>query len=70
MYGNGGPLLPEKRKGKLSRLLCELSSDEDEVAEEGDHDVGPQSSWLKELTFTFTLLLPLLMACLLFSGGG
>ncbi|KIK92388.1 hypothetical protein PAXRUDRAFT_147448, partial [Paxillus rubicundulus Ve08.2h10] len=47
MYGNGGPSLPEKKKGKLPQLLCELSSDKDEVAE-GDHDVDPQSPWLKE----------------------
>jgi len=48
MYGDGGLLLPAKRKGKLSHLLHKLSSDEDEVAEEGDHDVDPQSPWLKE----------------------
>lgn len=49
MYGDDGPLLPAKRKGKLSCLLRELSSDEDEVAEKGDHDVDPQSPWLNEL---------------------
>ncbi|KAF9235592.1 hypothetical protein BU15DRAFT_77821 [Melanogaster broomeanus] len=48
MYDDGGPFLPEKKKGKLPQLLCELSSDEDEIAEEEDHDVDPQSPWLKE----------------------
>ncbi|KIK78221.1 hypothetical protein PAXRUDRAFT_164595, partial [Paxillus rubicundulus Ve08.2h10] len=48
MYGDGGPLLPEKKKDKLPQVLHELSSDEDEIAEEEDHDVDPQSPWLKE----------------------
>ncbi|KAF9224153.1 hypothetical protein BS17DRAFT_766779 [Gyrodon lividus] len=46
LYGeNGSPSLPKK---KLPQLLCELSSDEDEATEEGDHDVDLQSPWLKE----------------------
>ncbi|KIK96599.1 hypothetical protein PAXRUDRAFT_10717 [Paxillus rubicundulus Ve08.2h10] len=48
MYGNGRPSLPENQKGKLPQLLCELFSDEDEVAKEGEHDVDPQSPWLTE----------------------
>ncbi|KIK90925.1 hypothetical protein PAXRUDRAFT_14071 [Paxillus rubicundulus Ve08.2h10] len=50
LYGeDGGPALPKRRKGKLSQLLQELSSDEDDLLEEWDQDVDPpQSPWLKE----------------------
>ncbi|KIK79599.1 hypothetical protein PAXRUDRAFT_16254 [Paxillus rubicundulus Ve08.2h10] len=48
MYGNGGPFVPEKKKGKLPQLLRELSSDEDGIAEDEYHDMDPQSPWLKE----------------------
>ena len=49
MYGeNGGPTLPKKNKDKLPQLLHELSSDEENSLEEGDHAVDPQSPWLKE----------------------
>ena len=40
--------LPKKKKGKLLQLLHELSSDEENSLEEGDHALDPQSPWLKE----------------------
>ena len=49
MYGeNGGPIVSKKKMGKLPQLLCKLSSDEENLWEEGDHAVNLQSPWLKE----------------------
>ncbi|KIK77243.1 hypothetical protein PAXRUDRAFT_17636 [Paxillus rubicundulus Ve08.2h10] len=49
LYGeDGGPASPRRRKGKLPQLLWELSSDEDDLLEEEDQDVDPQSPWLKK----------------------
>ncbi|KAH7890622.1 hypothetical protein F5I97DRAFT_1826715 [Phlebopus sp. FC_14] len=40
-------LSPKKKKSKLSKLLWQLSNDEDEVIDEEDL-VDPKSSWMRE----------------------